>query len=113
MIYGEYLKKPWNSILRGKGRENMFSAEDLKWLDKKYFSIIAVDDYDLTIMSKNTGHYWYLHNSEAGVLVLFHRHSGNDPYHFQRRENTVHTAVRYIRKHNKFQLNGRRWGKRA
>lgn len=89
----------------------MFTTEDLKWLDKKYFNIIAVDECDLTIMSKNTGHYWYLHNPETGVLVLFHRHSGNDPYHYQRRENTVHTAVRYIRKHDQFQLNGRKWKK--
>ena len=87
----------------------MFTAEDLKWLDKKYFAIIAVDDCDLTIMSKNTGHYWYLHNPETGVLVLFHRHTGRDPYHYQRRENTVHTAVQYIRKHDRFQMNGRKW----
>lgn len=34
----------------------MFSSEDLKVLDSKYFSIIAADDYDVTIMSRNTGH---------------------------------------------------------
>lgn len=41
----------------------MFSTADLKALDPKYFSIIAVDDYDVTIMSKNTGHIWYIHSS--------------------------------------------------
>lgn len=34
----------------------MFSTEDLKVLGPKYFSIIAVADYDVTIMSRNTGH---------------------------------------------------------
>ena len=42
----------------------MFSNEDLKCLDPKYFSIITTDAYDVTIMSRNTGHYWYLHNPE-------------------------------------------------
>ena len=42
----------------------MFNTEDLKCLNPKYFNIIAVDDYDVTIMSRNTGHYWYLHNPE-------------------------------------------------
>ena len=42
----------------------MFNTEDLKCLDPKYFNIIAVDDYDVTIISRNTGHYWYLHNPE-------------------------------------------------
>lgn len=42
----------------------MFSAKDLKVLDSKYFAIIAVDDYDVTIMSRNTGHIWYIHNPE-------------------------------------------------
>ena len=38
----------------------MFSNEDLKCLDPKYFSIITTDAYDVTIMSRNTGHYWHL-----------------------------------------------------
>ena len=40
----------------------MFSTEDLKVLDPKYFSVIAVDAYDVTIMSRNTGHIWYIHS---------------------------------------------------
>ena len=81
----------------------MFSTEELNSLDRKYFNVIAVNDYDVTIMSRNTGHYWYLHNSE------FHRHNGNMPYHFQRHEKNLRTAVRYIRKHDRFQMNGRKW----
>ena len=90
----------------------MINAEDMKWVDTKYFTIIARDEVDLTIRSNNTGHYWYIHSPEQGILVLFHRHSGDLPYHYQRRENTVHTAVRYIRKHDRFQMNGRKPVKR-
>lgn len=42
----------------------MFNSEDLKCLDPKYFNIITTAAYDVTIMSRNTGHYWHLHNPE-------------------------------------------------
>lgn len=55
----------------------MFDASDLKCLDPKYFLIINVNEYDVTVMSRNTGHYWYLHNPEypeKGTVVIFHKH---------------------------------------
>jgi hypothetical protein len=90
----------------------MFSAEELQSLDRKYFNVIAVNDYDVTVMSRNTGHYWYMHNPEypeSGTIILFHRHTGDQPYHYQKREKSLRSAVRYIRKHDRFQLNGRKW----
>ena len=90
----------------------MFSKEELGWLDPKYFNIISTNDYDVTVMSRYTGHYWYMHNPEypeRGTIILFHRHNGSLPYHFQKRESSLKSAVRYIRKHDRFQLNGRRW----
>ena len=42
----------------------MFSNEDLKCLNPEYFNIITKDAYDVTVMSSNTGHYWYLYNPE-------------------------------------------------
>lgn len=50
----------------------MFSENDLKGLDRRYFHIIMANEYDVTLMSKNTGHYWYLHNPgypEGGMLL--------------------------------------------
>ena len=58
----------------------MFSNEDLKCLDPAYFSIITTDVYDVTIMSRNTGHYWYLHNPEypnQGTVIIFHKHKAS------------------------------------
>lgn len=62
----------------------MLSNEDLKCLDPKYFSFITTDAYDVTIMSRNTGHYWYLHNPEypeQGTVIIFHKHKASHPYH--------------------------------
>lgn len=35
----------------------MFDENDLEYLDSKYFKIIAVNEYDVTFMSRNIGHY--------------------------------------------------------
>lgn len=42
----------------------MFRREDLECLDPGYFEIIYMDDRDVTIMSRNTGNVWYIHNPE-------------------------------------------------
>ena len=89
----------------------MFSNEDLKCLDPEYFSIITTDAYDVTIMSRNTGHYWYLHNPEypeEGKVIIFHRHNGQLPYHLHSKSSTLSQAVKQIKAHDAFQLNGRR-----
>lgn len=68
----------------------MFNTEDLKCLDSEYFCIITVDDYDVTVMSGNTGHYWYLHNPEylgEGSVVTFHKHKFSHPYRQHGRAN--------------------------
>lgn len=62
----------------------MFSAEDLKVLDPKYFSIITVSDYDVTIMSRNTGYIWCIRNLEypgEGTCIIFHKYKASHPYH--------------------------------
>lgn len=90
----------------------MFSSEDLKVLDSKYFSIIAADDYDVTIMSKNTGHIWYIHNPEypgEGTCIIFHKHKASHPYHQHGRANTLQQAVRSIKGHDMWQMGGRKY----
>ena len=90
----------------------MFSKEELKSLDRKYFAVIAADEYDVTVMSRNTGHYWYIHNSEypgKGSCVIFHKHKALHPYHQHGRADTLRQAVRSIQGHDRWQMNGRRW----
>jgi len=43
-----------------RGGRPMFDANELSVLDPKYFSIIFTDAFDVTIMSRNTGHFWFV-----------------------------------------------------
>ena len=46
----------------------MFNREDLECLDPEYFEIIYMDDRDVIIMSRNTGHVWYIHDPEYPLM---------------------------------------------
>lgn len=75
-----------------------------------YFEIIYMDDRDVTIMSRNTRHMWYIHNPEyplPGSCIIFHKHKVSHPYHQHGRSNTLRQAVRSIKSHDKWQLGGR------
>ena len=52
----------------------MFDEISLKKIDAKYFNIILLDNKDITLQSRNTGHYWYLHCTEyleEQSLIIF------------------------------------------
>ena len=90
----------------------MFEQKSLNKIDGDYFNIIIADSQDVTIQSRNTGHYWYLHNPEypdQGTVIIFHKHKASHPYHQHGRANTLRQAVRGIRKHDRWQMNGRKW----
>jgi uncharacterized protein YozE (UPF0346 family) len=60
-------------MLRDRGK-TMFDATDLSALDPKYFSIIFTDAFDVTIMSRNTGHYAHPAPSfDGGIAMSFYR----------------------------------------
>lgn len=85
----------------------MFSSEQLEKLDSKYFNVILVSDYDITIQSRNTGHWWYLHCTDypnEGNLLLYHKHEYRHPYHQHSRERSLRRAVRNIKSHDKWLL---------
>ncbi|MDD6515197.1 MAG: hypothetical protein PUG45_07150 [bacterium] len=89
----------------------MYTQQELDAIDREYFAVIIADQYDVTLMSKNTHHVWQLHNVEmpdGEVTVVFHKHKVSHPYHLHGRTNTLHQAVRSIRRHDKWQMNGRR-----
>ena len=60
-------------------------------------------------MSRNTGHYWYIHNPEylgEGTVVIFHKHKFSQPYHQHGRANALRQVVRGIKRHDKWQMEG-------
>ena len=89
----------------------MFDEENLAHLDRKYFNIILADNQDVTIQSRNTGHYWYLHCAgypTEEALVIFHKHRFKDRYHQHGRARTLRQAVKSIKGHDKYQLEVRK-----
>lgn len=88
----------------------MFNTEDLKCLDPRYFNIISVDDYDVTVMSRNTGQYWHLHDPGypgESTVIIFHKHKYSHPYHQHGRANTLRQAIRGIKNHDTWQMSGK------
>lgn len=62
------------------GRSIKLSAD----VYEKYFADIKTGEYDVTVQSKNTGHFWYIHNSKfpgKDACVIFHKHRASHPYH--------------------------------
>ncbi len=89
----------------------MYTQQELAAIDRSYFAVIVADEYDVTLMSLNTRHMWQLHNVElpdGEVTVLFHKHHVSDQYHLQGRRRTMRRAIRDIKNHDEFQLNGRK-----
>ena len=89
----------------------MFDTEQLKAIDSRYFNIITVDEYDVTIQSRNTGHYWYLHCTVGpgdAACIIFHKHKYFHPYHQHGRGNSLRQAIRSIQSHDRWQMNGRK-----
>lgn len=89
----------------------MFDTRQLEKINPQYFNIILLSEHDVTIQSRNTGHYWYLHNTDypaEGNCVIFHKHKASHPYHLHGRAGTLPQAVRSIKKHDKWQMGGRK-----
>jgi hypothetical protein len=89
----------------------MFTTEELQAIDRKYFTVIVADAYDVTLISNNTKHVWYIHNVELkdrNVCLVYHKHKISHPYHSHSRCGTLRRAIRDIKSHDQFQLNGRK-----
>lgn len=89
----------------------MFDAEQLACVDPEYFNVILMDPYDVSIQSKNTGHYWLIHSCgypHEGSCIIYHKHKYQHPLHQHSRANTLRKAVRDIKGHDRWQMNGRK-----
>ena len=94
-----------------KGWLPMFDVKDLESLDPGYFNIIMANEDDVTVMSRNTGHYWYVHCTGVSgdmACIIFHKHKYNHPYHQHGHGNSLRQAIRSIQSHDMWQMNGRK-----
>lgn len=88
--------------------------EQLCVIDNRYFNIISMDEIDITIQSKNTGHYWYLHStglSGDNAYVVYHKHRYNHPYHHHGYGNSLKQAIGSIQSHDTWLLKGKNHNK--
>ena len=89
----------------------MFTTEELQSIDRKYFTVIVADAFDVTLISNNTWHVWYIHNVELkdrNLCLVYHKNKISHPYHSHSRCGTLRKAIRDIKSHDEFQLNGRK-----
>lgn len=89
----------------------MFNAKDFEVISADYFNIICTSEFDVTVQFKNTGHFWYLHNvtqPNKNACVIFHKHKCSHPYHLHGRAKTFREAIRSIKRHDIWQMKGRK-----
>ena len=48
----------------------MFTTEELQAIDREYFTVIVADAYDVTLISNNTKHVWYIISIRSVTLVI-------------------------------------------
>ena len=89
----------------------MFSTKELETIDNRYFTVIVANEYDVTLLSNNTHHVWYIHNTEYPAresCIIFHKHRVSHPYHNHGKSSSLGKAIRSIKAHDEFQMNGRK-----
>lgn len=93
----------------------MFKTNEINSIPASYFNIISTSAFVVTLQSKNTKHFWYITHEEYSThktCKIYHRHNAYDPYHAHGHSTDLSTAIRNIKSHDKFQLNGRKKTKR-
>lgn len=89
----------------------MFTMEELQAIDRNYFTVIVADAYDVTLITKCTQHVWYIRNVELtnrNLCLVYHKHNISHSYHSHSRSSTLRKAIKDIKSHDEFQLNGRK-----
>lgn len=86
--------------------KSVFTIQEIVAFFDNYFRQIEWDSDCLEVMSKNTGHYWLIiHIDREDVpIMLLHKHESYQNYHKQCNCETVHSAIRKIKKHDEYVL---------
>ena len=89
----------------------MFTAKERAFLTSTYFRLIRQTDDFFEIQSRCTKHCWIVQklSYDRYPVRIYHKHTkGTAYYHKHGHANTVSSAVRQIKSHDVWQLNGRR-----
>lgn len=87
----------------------MFKKEDIESIDRKYFTVIVANEYDIILVSNNTHHVWYIHNVELPdreLCIVFHKHKPSHPYHNHSRCGTLRKAIKVTKAKLKEKIDG-------
>ena len=92
----------------------MFSRNDIASIDRTYFSVLGSSPFTITLRSNNTQHEWHLMVQQVRVearvinsIKIYHRHDRTVGFHEHGHARTLPEAIKMIRDHDVFQLNGR------
>lgn len=48
----------------------MFKKEDIESIDRRYFTVIVANEYDITLVSNNAHHVWYYRSDAFNRYIL-------------------------------------------
>lgn len=90
----------------------MFSQKELSLLTDSYFRLIRQSDDFYEIQSRCTRHCWIIQKPYSYghyPVRIYHKHTKGTPYYHEHGyAYTLCSAIRQIKSHDKYQLNGRR-----
>ena len=110
-VIEEHLVQVMTSIFGCYPKSVLVTPKEDKEKNQTYTCVVRYADYDVTIQSRNTGHYWYLHSTDVPgdtACIIFHKHRYSHPYHQHGRGNSLRQAIRSIQSHDRWQMNGRK-----
>lgn len=114
------MKKSLTKALRGRENQNsglngsragsevviIFTTEELQSIDRKYFTVIMAEVYDVTpLISSNIWHVWYIHNvklDDRNLCLVYHKHHISHPYRSYSQCRIFRRTIRDIKSHDKF-----------
>ena len=73
-----------------------------------YFTIMDSSLFRLTLRSNNTNHEWHILEQEYNnkkFYSFYHRHKGNDPFHYQGHGASLKEIADKIKGHDEYQMN--------
>ncbi len=92
----------------------MFSKKDFEQIDRDYFYVKSETGYNIILQSQNTNHIWTIHCADLServrIIEVYHQHKESDISHIQPNfhPHSVKEAQIMIKKHDAYQLNGRK-----